>query len=72
MNEFINVKLQVGDPKTVGINGCCVMDVLQWCQQQIAADNAKTVRRENALILKKIQEGIDWIKTRNQNIELGR
>lgn len=72
MNEFINIKLQSGDAKTAGINGCCIIDVLQWCQQEIALENKNITRKENGLILKKIQEAIDWVKTRNQNIELGK
>lgn len=72
MEEFINVKLQEGDPKKDGINGCCLDDVLTWCMQQIAADNTATPKKENIMILKKIQEVLDWIKIKNQNIELGK
>lgn len=72
MEDFINIKLQEGDPKKDGINGCCIDEVFMWCSQQIAKENANNEKKENTMILKKIQEVLDWIKIRSQNIELGK
>jgi len=70
--QFIKINLQEKIPESVEVDGCCVSEVLQWCINQVLVENSKATRRENVLILKKIQEAIDWVKTRNQNIELGR
>lgn len=68
MDKYITIKLQVGDSKIIGINGCELSDVLLWCRDKVTSDNSLIPKDENSKIIKKIDDAIFWLNMRDQKV----
>lgn len=69
--NFIDIKLQEGPIKEVGVNGVQIDDVVRYCRDNIemfnTKDNRKYSCRENAMAITKLDEALMWLQRRTEN-----
>lgn len=66
--EYIHIKLQKGPINEVGVNGCGIEDVIQFCIDQLRMWNEGDMRcRENSLAITSLEESQNWLVRRHIN-----
>lgn len=67
-SDFIHIKLQKGPINEVGVNGCGVEDVIEWCIDTLRTWNDGPMRcRENSLAITSLEEAGNWLTRRHIN-----
>lgn len=65
--EYIDVKFQLGPRGEVGINGCCIREVIDVAMERVEGfQNGPYKCRENALAITKLQEAKHWLQHRTE------
>lgn len=66
--HYIDVKFQLGPRCEVGVNGCCIREVIQVAVDRLEGfQKGGFACRENALAITKLQEAIHWLQHRTDD-----
>ena len=65
--HYIDIKFQLGPRGEVGINGCCIREVIQVVVDRLEGFQQGQFKcRENALAITKLQEAQHWLAHRTE------
>lgn len=70
MSQYIQIKLQDGPIKEVGVNGAQIDEVIEFCINTVTKFNQPPYAcRENALAITKLEEAMMWLRERTRKRE---
>jgi hypothetical protein len=65
--HYIDIKFQLGPRGEVGVNGCCIREVIQVVVDRLEGFQQGQFKcRENALAITKLQEAQHWLVHRTE------